>query len=105
MDYFDSDFNQNVMSNIKKKRSQSEKKLTSKKPEDEIIKKDEDEVENPFGLKRSGTYMNSDLNQVVKLDPAGLIPPLLKAELKVKIDAESDDDENGLDIFQPNPSL
>lgn len=46
--------------------------------------------------------MNSDLNQVVKLDPAGLIPPLLKSQLKAKIESESDD-ENGLDIFQPNP--
>ena len=46
--------------------------------------------------------MNSDLNQVVKLDQAGFIPPLLKAELKAKIESDSDD---GLDIFQPNPSL
>lgn len=40
----------------------------------------------------------------MKLDPAGFIPPLLKSQLKAKIESESDD-ESGLDIFQPNPSL
>ena len=77
--------------------------MLSKRSEEKIVDKDVN-AENPFGLKRSGTYMNSDLNQVGKLDPAGFIPPLLKAQLKAKIATESDE-ENELDIFQPNPSL
>lgn len=40
MDYFDSDFNQNVMSNIKKKRSQSEKKIKIKESDKIIDNKD-----------------------------------------------------------------